>query len=133
LDHALAPARPQFLELWAPTKGGAALCALLNGDLGWLMYLRENGDPGFSSRNSDYTGPADAVIQYRLDNGQVDEYPASWELPVNEVRKVIRHFLLSGEAAPWIAWHNNPGDGVAIGRATVTPLSRRPEATRLAG
>ena len=27
-----------------------------------------------------------------------------------------------GEAAPWIAWHNNSGDGVVIGRGTVTPL-----------
>ena len=62
------------------------------------------------------------MIQYRLDNCQVDEFPASWALPVDEVKKVIRHFLLSGEAAPWIAWHNNSGDGVVIGRGTVTPL-----------
>jgi hypothetical protein len=44
------------------------------------------GDPGFSSRNLDYTGPADRVIEYRLDNGQVDEYPAFWALPVGEVK-----------------------------------------------
>jgi hypothetical protein len=51
------------------------------------------GDPGFSSCNLDYTGPADRVIEYRLDNGQVDEYPAFWALPVGEVKKAIQHFL----------------------------------------
>lgn len=105
LDDALRPARPQFLELRVETPDGAALYALLNGDSGWLMYLRENGDAGFSSRNPAYAGPSDSVIQYRLDNGQLDEYPASWALPVEEVKNAIRHFLRTGEPAPWIVWH----------------------------
>jgi immunity protein Imm1 of predicted polymorphic toxin system len=116
LDNALHAARPRFLELWVETEGGAALCASLNGDAGWLVYLRENGDPGSSSRNSEYTGPADGVIEYRLDNGQVDEYPASWALSAGEVKKAIQHFLLTGEPAPWIVWHNDSGDGVVVGR-----------------
>lgn len=116
LDDALNPGRPQFLELWIEGGNGATLCALLNGDSGWLMYLRENGDPGFSSRNVEYAGPADGAIQYRLDNGQVDEYPACWALPAGDVKKALQHFLLTGEPAPWIAWHNDSGDGVVIGR-----------------
>ena len=50
----------------------------INGDFGWLMYLRGNGDPGFSSRNPNYDGPPDAQIDYELSNGQRDLYPASW-------------------------------------------------------
>ena len=44
------------------------------------MYLRnDEGDPGYSTRNPDYTGPEDAKIEYRLENGQVDEYPVGVE------------------------------------------------------
>jgi len=41
------------------------------------MFLRENGDAGFSSRNSSYSGSPDALIDYYLDNGQHDQYPAA--------------------------------------------------------
>ena len=53
------------------------------------MYLRYNGDVGFSSRNIKYEGPAKSTIEYRLDNGRHDEYPASWTYPVD----VIEHAL----------------------------------------
>jgi hypothetical protein len=116
LDAAFDEGRPHFRELRAETKDGAALYALVSGDVGWLMYLRVEGDAGFSSRNSNYVGPADAVIQYRLDNGQVDEYPAAWALPAGELKRAMEHFLRAGEPAPWIVWHNDSGDGVVIGR-----------------
>jgi hypothetical protein len=45
----------------SPDPEGPILCALINGELGWLMYLREEGDSGFSSRNPNYDGPADAI------------------------------------------------------------------------
>jgi hypothetical protein len=118
LDAAFDEGRPHFRELRVETEDGAALYALVSGDVGWLMYLRMEGDAGFSSRNPDYAGPADAVLQDRLDNGQVDEYPASWALPVAALKKAMHHFLRTGEPAPWIAWHNDSGDGVVIGRTT---------------
>ena len=116
LDDAFGPGRPRFLELWIEAADGATLTALVNGDSGWLMYLRENGDPGFSSRNPAYAGPADGTIRYRLDNGQVDECPARRALPLGDVKSALRHFLLTGAAAPWIVWQNDSGDGVVIGR-----------------
>ena len=51
------------------------MVALINGEFGWLMYLRYDGDAGFSSRNPSYQGPSDAMIEYFLSNGQLDEYP----------------------------------------------------------
>ena len=116
LDDVFQEGRPHFLELWMGTNDGAEMTALVSGDSGWLMYLRENGDPGFSSRNLDYTGLAGEVIQYVLSNGQLDEYPASWAFPVGELKNALQHFLRTGEPAPWIAWHNHSGDGVVIGR-----------------
>lgn len=39
------------------------------------MYLRYNGDAGFSSRNPSYAGQPDANQEYYLSNGQREEYP----------------------------------------------------------
>lgn len=94
--------RSRFAEVWAVTPDGQAMCALINGDLGWLMYLRENGDAGFSSRNPEYTGPADAEIEYYLRNGQWDTYPASWALPVAEVRRALEYFEREQRPPAWV-------------------------------
>jgi hypothetical protein len=58
-------------EVWIESLGSQSLCALINGDFGWLMFLRWEGDSGFSSRNPDYSGPPDAEIAYRLNNVQL--------------------------------------------------------------
>src|SRR5205823_1847555 len=84
-----------YEEVWLRSPNGQSLCALVNGDRGWLMFLREDGDSGFSSRNPDYNGPPDAQIEYELNNGQHDFYPASWALPIAEVRRALVYFRLN--------------------------------------
>jgi hypothetical protein len=98
-------------EIWVDGPHGQSLCALINNDVGWLMYLREQGDAGFSSRNPDYNGPPDACIDYFLSNGQLDSYPAAWAYPVATVTRAIEYFQSEGRAPPFIAWHNDSGDG----------------------
>ncbi len=98
-------------ELWYTGPNGEQLCALINDGSGWLMYLRDPEDVGFSSRNPDYDGPADATIDYVLSNGQVDGYPAAWAYPTDIVMKAVEHFILTGLAAPFVRWHNDAGDG----------------------
>jgi len=106
--------RSKCEEIWIRKEDSQAMCALINGDLGWLMYLPRDGGAGFSSRNLDYQGPDDAVIEYFLDNGQLDEYPASWALPVGDVRRAIREFDAEGMPPTWVSWHNDSGDGTEI-------------------
>lgn len=95
----------QFREVWERKEDGRALCALLREDVGWLMYLREPGDSGFSSRNPEYRGPRDAMLEYVLANGQKDEYPASWALPVTVVERALEYFRETGGMAPFVKWH----------------------------
>jgi Immunity protein Imm1 len=97
----------QFCEVWlSSSDGGPALCALFNGKAAWLMYLRnDEGDPSYSTRNPDYTGPEDAKIEYRLENGQVDEYPAAWNITTPEALRALAHFFTNLERAPWLVWH----------------------------
>lgn len=96
----------QFREIWVDGPSDQSLCAIVNGQVGWLMYLRESGDPGFSSRNPDYGGPEDAVITYVLANGQHDTYPAAWAYSLATVEAAITYFRSQGTPPPFITWHN---------------------------
>jgi hypothetical protein len=71
------------------------------------MYLREEGDSGFSSRNPSYDGPPNATIEYRLSNGQQDFYPASWALPLDEVERALNYFDEEHKQPPFITWHED--------------------------
>ena len=107
--------RSKYDEIWIETDDGQSMCALINGDLGWLMYLREHGDAGFSSRNPRYDGPPDAMLDYFLSNGQCDEYPLAYALPIKEIRRALEYFKREQKAPPFITWHNDSGDGMVIG------------------
>jgi hypothetical protein len=100
--------KPGFEETWLHAPDGQALCALINGDRGWLMYLRHKGDAGFSSRNPSYDGDPGAEIEYFLSNGQQEDfYPASWALPVQEVRRALEHFDREHTRPPFVVWHED--------------------------
>jgi hypothetical protein len=123
--------RTKFEEIWVNRDDGQALCALINADRGWLMYTREPGDGGFSSRNPDYDGADEDQIEYYLNNGQRDEYPASWALPVDLVRRALDHFKKTGAPPAFITWHNDSGDGTVLGaarpRAKARAKKRKPK------
>ena len=102
--------RSKYDEIWVEAEDGQAMCALINGELGWLMYLRERGDAGFSSRNPDYAGPEGASLEYYLSNGQRDVYPLAWALPIAEVRRALEYFKREQKPPPFIRWRNDSGD-----------------------
>jgi hypothetical protein len=104
----------QYQEIWAETPDGQSMCALINSERGWLMYLRAYGDAGFSSRNPNYAGPENAVIDYFLSNGQRDEYPASWALSKADVLRALDFFRREGRPPPFVLWHNDSRDGREI-------------------
>lgn len=78
------------------------------------MYLRENGDAGFSSRNPDYNGSESEVIEYVLNNGQRDIYPASWALPISVVERALEFFRKEHRPPPFVYWHNDSEDGIIL-------------------
>lgn len=98
---------PEFAEVWVETEDGQMMCALINGDRGWLMYLRESGDGGFSSRNPTYDGPPEAMMEFLLNNGQMDEYPLAWTLPIQEVQRALGYFKTERKPPPFITWHDD--------------------------
>jgi hypothetical protein len=96
--------RSEYREIWENKPDGRAICALIRRDVGWLMYLRETGDSGFHSRNPAYQGSDDDMLDYVLSNGQLDEYPASWALPLETVERALQHFRATGERASFVEW-----------------------------
>jgi hypothetical protein len=104
----------QYQEIWIERPDGQSMCALINGDIGWIMYLRYKGDPGFSSRNQDYKGAESATIDYVLSNGERDQYPASWALPISIVNRALAHFRKEGKPPHFVFWHNDSADGFRI-------------------
>jgi hypothetical protein len=88
----------QYSEVWLEIgEEGPALMMLVNGDAAWLMYLQDvQDDAGSISRNPHYTGSAEAKKEFFLSNGQRDEYPAAWTLPLEEACAACDYFVLSG-------------------------------------
>ncbi|MBU2853023.1 hypothetical protein HF928_03035 [Acidithiobacillus ferriphilus] len=99
--------RSIFEERWTHRPEGQALCALINGDRGWLMFLRSEGDAGMSSRDPAYVGAPDAEMEFQLTNGQVDRYPVAWTLPIQDIERAIEFFKAYGEPAPFVSWHDD--------------------------
>jgi ribosomal protein L7/L12 len=116
----------QFREIWLSIEqGGPSLCALMNTNVGWLMYLRhDQGDSGFSSRNPMYNESDGTlsglafdgrfgrdrvpVITYRLSNGQEDDFPASWALPESDIMRALEYFVQhEGRRSPFVRWHDD--------------------------
>jgi hypothetical protein len=92
----------EAFELWASVPTGPAMSMLRNGSSAWLMYLREPGDSGFRSAGNE---SRQGVAAYRLSNGQVDEYPLSWCIDVEQCYKAITYFCVNGGAKPaWVDW-----------------------------
>jgi hypothetical protein len=97
----------EFREIWLGFPEFPALSALLNEDRALLMYLREVGDAGFTSRNPAYRGDEGEVIQYKLSNGQIDEYPASWALQESEILEALAYFLEHKNRPRSVTWHDD--------------------------
>ena len=95
----------RFKEIWLQATNGASLCALVNGDVGWLMYLRFEGDAGFSSRNPEVD--CSGEIAFVLDNGQEDYYPNNWTYPVEVIRAAMMSFISDGERPSQVEWHDD--------------------------
>lgn len=72
------------------------------------MYLRGEGDSGFSSRNPNYTGTDDRkVMDFLLSNGQLEHYPLSYVLPVGLVMEALVYFEKHHKLSDFIIWHDD--------------------------
>jgi hypothetical protein len=95
------------LELWLTADDGQSMCALINKSSGWLMYLRFPEDVGFSSRSNSLPENDEKQLPFRLSNGQIDYYPASWTLERSTIFSAISEFAKTGMSPQFIDWHDD--------------------------
>jgi len=92
-------------ELWIKVMGGPSMSMLRNHDRAFLLYLRQMGDSGFTSR---VAGTVSGTSPFRLANGQLDEYPLNWCVDLKQCYKAIAYFFVNEGAKPdWIQWHEH--------------------------
>jgi len=101
----LLKAPDQFKEIWLNGMNGESLCALINGSRGWLMFLRYEGDAGFSSRNPNIR--SDKEMKYILSNGQEDLYPENWSYPIETISSAMHSFLKDNQRPTQVQWHDD--------------------------
>ena len=92
---------PEF-ELWVSAKSFPSMSMLRNGEHACLMYVGNDDDSVHSIGKHEGSG----VCNFRLANGQVDEYPLSWCIEVEQCYKAIAYFYVNHGTAPaWIQWN----------------------------
>lgn len=95
--------QPLF-ELWLVASNGTAMSMLRNNEQAFLMFLRHPGDSGFVSQGVEAGTP----VQYTLSNGQVDEYPQSWCIPLEKCYQALAFFFVNDGMQPgWVSWNES--------------------------
>jgi hypothetical protein len=95
-----------YNEIWLTGHGTTSLTILTNGQSAFLMFLRHEGDSGFSSRNP--TSPSsDTTISFKLANGQVDQYPADWVVPLTSAWQAAIDYFKTGKMSKEIIWEED--------------------------
>jgi hypothetical protein len=82
-------------ELWIATDNGPSMVMLRNQDQAWLMYLRFNGDSGFVTKGDP---GRQGLGTFRRSNGQIDEYPLSWCIELEQCYMAIAYFFVNDGA-----------------------------------
>ena len=95
----------QFKEIWIEGDKGQRICALINNDIGWLMYLRYEGDAGYSTRNPSIETKEE--IEFVLDNGQREVYPKNWTYPLSILKSALLSFMNNSELPNQVSWHDD--------------------------
>ena len=92
-------------ELWLRSTEGPRVCMLRNEEDAWLLYLRHEGDSGYTTSGDPQRTD---FVSYRLSNRQVDEYPGKWCIPVEDCYKALAYFYVNEGAKPdWISWQES--------------------------
>lgn len=98
----------QFAEIWLSlnTENTPSICALINKSRASVMYLRYNGDIGFSAKDLTQSNKTD-IINFYLSNGQLDQHPISSTIPVNDALNALKYFYIHQDMEPSITWHDD--------------------------
>lgn len=96
--------KEQYKEIWLEGPAGNSLCALINGDCGFLMYLDSEADDGVVSSNPSVI--SSESMNFKLSNGQIDVYPKSYTCPISVIKCALDSFAKNNKRPCEVDWSN---------------------------
>ncbi len=91
-----------YNEIWATQSDCSSLCLLTNSSRAFVLYLRYPGDSGLIATTNDQV--TNTMIEFKLSNGQLDEYPARWTVPVHDALKILTSFIQDNNLLSYVNW-----------------------------
>jgi len=96
----------RFAEVWLYSDSSwPAICALVNGGAAWLMFLRREGDSGFSTRNPNFAGPKTLLLNISSRTASGMNTPPNGTSPHRRLCALSNILWKEEEMAPWLHWH----------------------------
>ena len=90
-------------EFWLSHRDGPRICLLRNLGEAFILFQSSDDDPGMVALASDadrFRGP----VQFTLQNGQRDEYPAQWIIDADQAFAAIEYFFATTAQTPALEW-----------------------------
>lgn len=84
--------------------------AHFSGPRAWVAHFDFPGGTDAYACSTGGLGRLQEHIEFRIDNGQVDEVHKSWTIPRADGVRALEHFFLQGERHPRLHWVEQPGD-----------------------
>ncbi len=96
----------EFGELWIYAPSGQVLAVLTHNTRAFVMYLREEGDPGLYAREPDYQGTSNDSIEFRSGNGQQDVHPFNKTVSLDAALAAVEYFIGYNGTDPRLIWQD---------------------------
>ena len=94
-----------FVEAWLYFDTGSSICLLKNREKVFLMYLKDIEDEGTTSIGDEGLS---GLSDFRLSNGQIDQYPNAWCIDSEYALKGLAYFHQNeGIKSEYIQWQKS--------------------------
>lgn len=93
------------LEIWFKKEGTSSICVLKEETAAFIVYIDDEKDKTFSSRN--LKGEKNKFIDFKLNNGQIDEYPENWVVSFEKAKLVIIDYFEGNDILNTISWNED--------------------------
>ncbi len=96
----------EFGELWLYAPSGQALAVLTHNTRAFVMYLREEGDPGLYAREPHHQVTGNDSIEFRLGNGQQDVHSFNKTVSLDAALASVEYFIVYNGTDPRLIWQD---------------------------
>ncbi len=93
-----------YVQVWIHKEDGQALGVFFNRHFASVGWLTDDGDSA-TAIDMRYTGPDNALQEFYIEDGQLNEYPERNCLSRPEGLRALLDFMEQGQRPAWLQWH----------------------------